>query len=170
MFSCGEGCHLSTRVVSNGLGSVRLGAGVSLGYRLAPRVGNGAILLQARKVDSLICIGDRTEMSNNISIISLNRILIGEDCLISDLVSISDSDFHDQSPLARRKEPLRRSSDGLVGEVRIADNVWIGSRSIVLRGSIIGMGSIVGAGSVVKGEIPSGVLAAGVPARVIRRL
>jgi acyl carrier protein len=40
----------------------------------------------------------------------------------------------------------------------------------VLRGSRIGKGSVVTAGSVVSGEIPAGVIAGGVPARVLRRI
>ena len=52
--------------------------------------------------------------------------------------------------------------------VIIEDSVWIGVNSIVLPGVQIGFGSVIGAGSVVTADIPSMVLAAGNPARVIR--
>ena len=52
----------------------------------------------------------------------------------------------------------------------IGDNVWIGHDSVVLPGVAIGSGSIVGARSVVTESIPDFAVAAGNPARVIRRL
>lgn len=52
--------------------------------------------------------------------------------------------------------------------IKIGDDVLIGARSIILPGVEIGSGSIVGAGSVVTRDIPPLVVAAGVPARVLR--
>jgi maltose O-acetyltransferase len=48
--------------------------------------------------------------------------------------------------------------------------VWIGMGSLVLKGASVGDNSIIGAGSVVVGHIPANVIAAGVPARVVRQL
>lgn len=52
--------------------------------------------------------------------------------------------------------------------VTIGNDVWIGGRCTVLQGVSIGDGAVIGAGSVVTHDIPRGVLAAGVPCRVIR--
>ena len=52
----------------------------------------------------------------------------------------------------------------------IQDDVFLGARCIVLKGVTIGAGTVVGAGSVVSRSLPSGVVAAGNPARVIRAL
>ncbi len=52
--------------------------------------------------------------------------------------------------------------------VRIEDNVWIGAHAVVLDGVTVGTGSIVAAGAVVTGDVPPGVVVAGVPARVLR--
>ena len=57
-----------------------------------------------------------------------------------------------------------------VGKVEIGNNVFIGAGSIIMPGVTIGDNSIVGAGSVVNKDIPSNVVAAGVPARVIKPL
>ena len=54
-----------------------------------------------------------------------------------------------------------------IGRVIVGSDVFIGAGSIILPGTEIGKGSIIGAGSVVTGDIPSGVVAAGNPARVI---
>lgn len=52
----------------------------------------------------------------------------------------------------------------------IGNNVWIGARSIILKGVEIWDNSVIGAGSVVTKSIPSGVLAVGNPAKVIRTI
>ena len=52
--------------------------------------------------------------------------------------------------------------------ITIGDNVWIGGGVKVMPGVTIGSGSVIGGGSVVTTDIPSGVLAAGNPCRVIR--
>ena len=52
----------------------------------------------------------------------------------------------------------------------IGKNVWLGSCVVVVPGVKIGDGAIVGAGSVVTKDIPPGVVAAGAPARVIRKI
>ena len=53
------------------------------------------------------------------------------------------------------------------GLITIGDNVFIGSNSTILYDVTIGNNVIIGAGSVVTKDIPDGVVAAGVPARVI---
>lgn len=53
--------------------------------------------------------------------------------------------------------------------VEIGDGSDIGIGSILLPGTRIGEGAQIGAGAVVTGEIPAGMVAAGVPAKVLRR-
>ncbi len=54
-----------------------------------------------------------------------------------------------------------------IGKVEIGDRVFIGASSIVLPGVTIGSDVVIGAGSVVSRNIPTGVAAAGNPAKVI---
>ena len=54
--------------------------------------------------------------------------------------------------------------------VIIEDNVFIGARSIILKGVTIGRNSIVGAGSVVTKSIPSNQIWGGNPAKFIRNI
>lgn len=53
------------------------------------------------------------------------------------------------------------------GEITIGNNVFIGANSTILYDVTIGDNVIIGAGSLVNKDIPSGVVAAGIPAKVI---
>ena len=53
--------------------------------------------------------------------------------------------------------------------IRIEDDVWVGANTVVLAGVTIGTHSCIGAGSVVTKDIPSYSVAAGNPARVIKK-
>ena len=55
-------------------------------------------------------------------------------------------------------------------EIRIGNNVWVGAGVIVLPGCRIGNNSVIAAGSVVCSDIPDNCMAAGVPAKVKKRL
>jgi maltose O-acetyltransferase len=54
--------------------------------------------------------------------------------------------------------------------ITVGSDVWIGAHVAVLPGVTIGDGAVIGAGSVVNRDIPSGVVAAGNPCRVLRRI
>ncbi len=54
--------------------------------------------------------------------------------------------------------------------IEIADNCWIGGGAIILPGVKIGRNSIIGSGAVVTKDIPDNVVAAGNPAKIIKRL
>ena len=54
--------------------------------------------------------------------------------------------------------------------ITVGNNVWIGANTTVLAGVTIGDNTVIGAGSVVTHDIPSGVIAVGVPCRVMREI
>lgn len=64
----------------------------------------------------------------------------------------------------------RMEGIGYSKPITIEEDVWIGANSTVCGGVTIGKGSIIGAGSVVTKDIPAGVIAAGVPCKVIRKI
>jgi maltose O-acetyltransferase len=135
-----------------------------MGGRNSVRYGNGAILLQARGPQSRIHIGKNCAFSNNVSIVSVASVEIGDDCLIGELVSIMDSDFHGIAPDQRRSDSVKSAA------VKLENNVWLGSRVIVQKGVTIGANSIVAPNAVVTSSIPPDSIAGGVPAKVIRGL
>ena len=79
-------------------------------------------------------------------------------------MTVLDSDFHEIDP------SRRIDGNPKTGKVVIGDNVWIGDRVMILKGSTIGKNSVVAAGAVVSGEFPANVLIGGVPAQVIREI
>ncbi len=54
--------------------------------------------------------------------------------------------------------------------IAIGDNVWLGGGAIVCPGVTIGADTVVGAGAVVTANLPAGVLAVGIPARIVRQI
>jgi acetyltransferase-like isoleucine patch superfamily enzyme len=106
-------------------------------------------------------IGDGVFMNFGCSISAHTLVRIGNRCLIGQYSIILDCDYHGLG-----------STDGH-GQSRpvvIGDRVWMGARVTILKGVTIGAGAVIGAGSVVTRDIPAGVLAAGVPATVVRTL
>ena len=86
---------------------------------------------------------------------------------------IVDTDGHPVDPAVRRRqvEGLTYPLDSVEKRpIVIEDDVWIGFGVIVLKGVRIGRASVIGAGSVVTRDIPPFCVAAGNPARVVRRL
>ena len=109
--------------------------------------------------------GGRLEIGNNVfinygtSIVASNLVRLGNDCLIGTHVMVMDTDFH-------RVEDKAWDTTGY--PIIIEDRVWLGNRSMVLKGVRIGHDSVVAAGSVVTRDVPPRTLVAGVPARTIR--
>ena len=121
-------------------------------------------MLQARTPEAEIVIGQNTVFNNNTALYAVQSIRIGSRCRIGDFVTIYDTDFHEINPDTRDR------SVGPIKPVSIGDNVWIGSRTMVLKGASIGDNSVIGAMSLVVSAIPANCVAAGVPARVIRKI
>jgi len=157
-------CILDAPFDLDGSGLVTLEDKVALGYRLAPRSGNGEVRLQARYASSRIRIGESTAMSNNVTIIAVNSVEVGARCLLGDHTLILDSDFHHMDPR------MRNAPNPPTAPVSIESDVWIGSRVTILKGVRIGARSVIAAGAVVTKSIPPDSLAAGVPAKVVRSL
>ena len=110
--------------------------------------------------DAKLIIGNNVGISGstiscNTNITIGNNVKIGSGCLIT------DSDAHPISPINNRV--------GIVNmkPIIIEDDVFIGARSIILKGIVIGKGSVIGAGSVVTKNVESYSIVAGNPARKI---
>ena len=123
------------------------------------------VILSARRPGAAITIGDDFGMTGGV-IVAEQQITIGHRVTVGANSSIVDTDFHPLDPVVRQRTPAA----GAAAPIVIEDDVFIGMECLILKGAHIGAGSVIGARSVVTGPIPPGVIAAGNPARVIRRL
>lgn len=123
------------------------------------------MFLNPRNRESSITIGKGCQICNRFSAVSEGEgIEIGDNVLVGSSVTILDSDFHEIDP------EKRIGGTPKTGKVVIEDNVWIGDRVTILKGTVIGKNSVVAAGAVVSGEFPANVVIGGVPAKVIREI
>jgi maltose O-acetyltransferase len=106
-------------------------------------------------------IGDDSFVNNGTILSASHLIRIGSRVNIAPHCVLMDNDFHGTSD---------RDGPPKVAPIVLEDDVWLGTRVTVLRGVTIGRGSVIAAGAVVTKDIPPGVLAGGVPAKVIKRL
>lgn len=89
------------------------------------------------------------------------EIFIGDDVMIGPNCTFATA----QHPISPR---LRKAKLQYNKSIHIGNNVWLGANVTILPGVSIGDNSVIGAGSVVTKDVASNVIAAGVPARVIR--
>ncbi len=145
-----------------GAGSIQFQDEVILGWEQGPGFFAGYSYIEARNPESAVSFGAHSHLNNGVTIVSEGPgISIGRRCLIGPGVHIYDSDFHAIDAGVRTTESPRREP------VTIADDVFIGSLAVILKGTSIGAGSVVGAGAVVAGDVPAGAIIAGNPARVV---
>ncbi len=138
------------------------GAGVEAGDHLHVFTSRGRIpRLTAWSPTAQILIGRHVLMSPGVRITAATRVKIGDGAMMASDVLISDSDWHG----------LYDRIDGAESSpVTIGDDVWIGDGAYVGKGVTIGDRSVIGARAVVTSDVPAGVVAAGAPARVVKRL
>lgn len=117
---------------------------------------------------SSIIIGNNVGISGS-TINASTSISIGDNTLIGSGCLITDTDSHpilaEQRLLAYGGEQYTKRAPIVIGS-----NVFIGARSIITKGVHIGDGVVVGAGSVVTKDVPTNVLVAGNPAKIIKYL
>ena len=115
----------------------------------------------ARAGQGHITIGDYGLICPGVRISSAAGITIADNCMIANGAYITDSDWHGI---------YDRLSFGQADPVNIEKNVWIGDSAIVCKGVTIGENSIIGAGAIVVESVSANCVAAGNPARVVKRL
>jgi acetyltransferase-like isoleucine patch superfamily enzyme len=117
-------------------------------------------------VTGRLTIGRDMFCNRGVAIAVLNQVTIGESVRIGERTSILDHN-HVIEPLDDLEARFREYE---TAPISVGDRVLISANCVILAGAEIGADSVIGAGSVVRGKIPAGVLAAGIPARVIREL
>ena len=171
--------------------SVIFGRSISIGHSQKIHIGNNCLIadnceLNASGEDSKIIIGNNVTIGRSAFIRTKGgRIIIGDNSAIGarSIIVTRNTDIiigknhmmgaygyigtgshqyeNDNIPMNRQKY--------IAKPVLIEEDVWLGIRATVLPGSIIRKGSVIGACSLVNGEIDSYQVAAGIPAKKVKR-
>lgn len=142
------------RIVGNSPGAVTIGNDV--------RILKGVTI--STTPEGKIQIGNGVHIGEGSVIYSGVGIRIGDNVIIGPQNIIVDLDHRFEN----LDVPINQQ--GMNGkEISIGENVWIASQCVVIKGVTIGKGSVIGAGSIVNKNVPPYSVAAGVPARVIKK-
>jgi len=133
--------------------------------KICGNVGRGVAILRGAEIHNAanFYIGDMSGVGVNCYISCGDKVTIGERVLMGPEVMIYTTN-HIWDPVERTYV-----GKGLTYKpVVINDDVWLGSRSIILQGITVGKGATVAAGSVVTKDVPEYAVVAGVPAKFIK--
>jgi acetyltransferase-like isoleucine patch superfamily enzyme len=137
--------------------------GAHKGIRIGDNVYLGAGTVIDCPAPGIVSIGSNATLTHGVFISAARRVVIGNDALIGEYVSIRDADHQiEDTAVPIRDQPM------IALGCEIGNDVWIGRGSAVLAGAKLNHGCVIGANSVVKGEIPAKMIAVGAPARAIR--
>ena len=135
-----------------GLGHMEIGREVWIGRGTAIRCHEG-----------FLSVGDGVVFGGRDTVNCYLDVEIGDDCIFADEVYVGDFD-HRTDDL---ETPIQQQ--GIVkSPVRLGRDCWVGTKSVVLRGTSVGEGSVVGASAVVRGRFPERSVIVGNPARVAK--
>ena len=108
-------------------------------------------------------VGENFFANYNLTVLDVGLVRIGNNAQIAPNVSIYTA--------GHPVHPESRNSGYEYGiAITIGDNVWIGGNAVIMPGVTIGDNVVIGAGSIVTKDLPSNVIAAGNPCRVIREI
>jgi acetyltransferase-like isoleucine patch superfamily enzyme len=111
-------------------------------------------------------IGAGTFLNRGVMVAAQELVEIGDHCMLANGCFVSDSSHRYDDP----DKPITWQGFDSKGATRIGDNCWLGANVVVTSGVSIGERCVIGANSVVTHDIEPFSIAAGLPARVIRRI
>ncbi|QUL37329.1 DapH/DapD/GlmU-related protein [Erythrobacter sp. JK5] len=109
-------------------------------------------------------VGARTMIGNHAHIVVTRKVEFGESVLTADRLFVADNRHTFEDPAI----PIRDQGLTQLAEVRIGDGSWIGE-NVCISGASIGRHCVIAANSVVTRDIPDLCVAAGAPARIVKR-
>ena len=108
-------------------------------------------------------IGENFYSNHNLVILDPGKVTFGDNCFVA-----PNCGFYTAGHALDAEQ--RNEGFEIALPITVGNNVWIGGSVCVMPGVTIGDNTIIGGGSVVTKDIPSGVIAAGNPCRVIRKI
>lgn len=153
----GDDVVIDDLVVLDAKGDHNVGISIGDGVFL----GRGTILSCK---DGDIELGDHVNMGFHCEIFSGSRVVVGRHGLFAAYTYLVGGGHEFERALT----PVLGQGRASLG-ITLDENVWLGTGAKVLDGVRIGKNVVVGANAVVNGDLPDGVIAGGVPARIIRK-
>jgi acetyltransferase-like isoleucine patch superfamily enzyme len=111
-------------------------------------------------------IGSGSFLNIGVMVAAADLVEIGEHCMFANGCFLTDAEHRFDDP----ERPVPWQGYTSDGPTRIGDNVWCGANVVITSGVTVGARSVIGANSVVTSDIPPFSIAAGAPARVLRRI
>ena len=111
-------------------------------------------------------IGAGSFLNMGVMVAAQELVEIGEHCMLANGCFVSDSSHRYSDP----EMPVTWQGFETKGPTRIGGNCWLGAHVVVTSGVTIGERCVIGAGSVVTRDIEPHSIAAGAPAKVLRRI
>jgi acetyltransferase-like isoleucine patch superfamily enzyme len=111
-------------------------------------------------------IGAGTFLNLGVMLAAGELVEIGDHCMLANGCFVSDSSHRYDDP----QRPVTWQGFESKGPTRVGDNCWLGSNVVVTSGVNIGERCVIGANSVVTDDLEPFSVAAGAPARTLRRI
>jgi len=111
---------------------------------------------------SLLTIGNHVYFAYGCSLLANDKINIGDEVLFGPYCVISSGE-HTSQDRSYRNGKIK------LAPIYIGNGSWIGSHAVITTGCRIGENTLIAAGAVVTRDIPSDVIAGGVPAKIIKQ-
>ncbi len=116
--------------------------------------------------DARIRIGGGTFLNLCVQIAAVELVEIGEHCMFANGCFITDGNHRFDDP----DTPVPWQGFTTKGPTRVADNVWCGANVVITSGVTVGERCVIGSNSVVVEDLPPFSIAAGAPAKVLKRV
>jgi acetyltransferase-like isoleucine patch superfamily enzyme len=113
-----------------------------------------------------IRIGQGTFLNLGVMIASAGLVEVGEHCMFANGCFVTDADHRFDDP----DRPVPWQGFTSKGPTRVENNVWCGAHVVITGGVTVGERSVIGANSVVTRDIPPFSIAAGAPAKVLKKV
>lgn len=161
----GEPPVISQPVLFKGRGEIRFDGKCIFGLVDSPGYFSSYSYIEAREKGSRVILGGGSHFNNNFHLIAgTGEICLGANLRVGVNCTILNSDFHNLDPERRDVAPFPHK------DILIGNNVFIGNNVTILKGVTIGDNATIGTGSVVTSDIPPNTVAAGVPAKIIKKI
>ena len=113
-----------------------------------------------------IVIGEGTFLNLGVQVAAVELVEIGAHCMFANGCFITDGNHRFDDP----EKPVPWQGFTTKGPTRVGDNVWCGAHVVITSGVTVGERCVIGANSVVTEDLPPFSIAAGAPAKVLKRI